>query len=723
MLDENLPENGHLSPNVGSVKMGGPDNHAYAGVPQGDDPSVLDKVGKSDYDEDTRTHIAGYLEGVWELAKRSREANGIETDLLNCLRQFKGEYDANEASELTMRGYPLVYFPLSEHKVHTAVAWIDEFFTNGESLVNIRPTPMPEMENDVVATTTGRVMKMSLQAAMSTGEPMNPDMARKAAELMRPMVERELQEEARTRSLRMERVLHDDMIQGGWSSAIHDLIGYTSIYGTAGFRSPVIRVKKELVWNKGKLQKKDRVIRGFEAVSPFDIFPSPGMTDTQNGDLCVRVRYQPHELSSMKKQPLWIKDEIDAVLEMYGVGGVRLDVSSDSERTDLTNQDSTTDAENVLEGFEFWGGASGSMLREIGIDRDPHGGKIEDSLIEWYQINAVCIGGHVVFCRVMRDVEERPIDVVKFYDTPGSFWGRGPLQLIASLQRICNAAGRSIVINMGYSAGPQAIFDISQLDPRDDLKLRPCKGWVVKRNGMNQASGKPVEFFQVDSNAKTLSEVFEFFQRLADEVTGIPAYANGTDAATGAARTATGLNMLFGAANRGIKKVIGNFDELVKKEINRLFMWHMEFNDDDSIKGDVKVEVTGLKYFVTKTAQANDRLALLSRITQDQRMAELQTPDELAKMMREIAIAMDLPPDALAPDADELNRRREEARQQQIIAQQQQAAAAQQAQDAKIEQINAEASANAEAAPGEGELTPTGRPDYPDRPPADGGQQ
>lgn len=715
--------------------MGGADNHAYdglaqdfmgevrgGGMPLGDDPSVLNKLGEAKIDEETRTHLLGHLLDVWDMAKREKLRNGIEEDLLDCLRMFSGKYDAHELADLTMRGMPLVYFPLSEHKVHTAVAWLDEFFADGENIFSISPTPLPELERDVEAETAMRTMKMAVEAAQQTGEVPPPEMVQKTAEIARPLVERELEDDAKQRALRMQRVIRDDLLQGKWGERIHEVIGYASIYGTAAFRSPVIRVKHELAWKGGKLRRQDRVVRTFEAISPFDLFPTPGMTDTQVGDLCVRVRYQPNALAAMKKQPLWFKDAIDRVLSRFGRAGVRLDVTSDTERRTLTSQESVTETDGVLEGFEFWGAASGQMLAEIGIERDPQGKKIADTPTEWYEVNAIVIGNEVVYCRVMRDVEDRPVDVVKFYDTPGSFWGRGPLQLISSLQRICNAAGRSIVTNMGFSAGPQSILDLSQIDPRDDLKMRPCKAWVVRRTGMNnQGAGKPVDFFQVESNAKSLTDVFEFFQRLADEVTGIPAYANGTDAATGAARTATGLNMLFGAANRGIKKVVGNFDELCNKSIRRLFMWHMEFNRDDSIKGDLSVKICGLRLFVTKTSQANDRLTLISRITQDQRMAALQSPEELARLMREIAVGMDLPPDALAPDSEELARRQEEARQNAMAQEQKAAAQQQQAQAAKLQQIEASQGPDRGAGGGERNTTPTGRPVYAQRPENEGG--
>ena len=91
--DGNLkdPNSGNLSPDAASVKKGGSDNNAYAGVPQVDDPKALKPLGQQPLKPDTRSMMAAYCDGVWEAAKEDRETNGIDEELLACLRQFEGE--------------------------------------------------------------------------------------------------------------------------------------------------------------------------------------------------------------------------------------------------------------------------------------------------------------------------------------------------------------------------------------------------------------------------------------------------------------------------------------------------------------------------------------------------------------------------------------------------------------------------------------------------------
>jgi hypothetical protein len=705
--------NSALSPTAASVKMGGADNPAYGGFPQSDDPSVLEQGGEQKIDEPAQTMIAARLNGVWERNKRHRESNGIDAKLTDCLLMFSDEYDSVSKAKLQQEGEPDLFFPLARHKAFTATAWLAEFFTDGPKVFQIHSSPRPELDAEVVDAAANEAMSDIVGEVGADGEMPPPEMVEEYAAQKRPLVEDRIKSEAERRANAMWRTLKDDMVQGGWSLAMHDLICETCVYGTAAFRSPVVRVEKKRRWDRKdkKLVKEDRVTRSFEAVSPFDLFPSPGMTDTQHGDMIVRVRYRPNELALYRGQPCWVDAAIEQALSLYGENGVRLEASSDTIRRNLTGQLSDGLEDGLIEGFEFWGHVNGASLRQIGIEKDANGGKIADTTYDFYQVNAIVIGTNVVYCRVMDECESRPIDAVRFHDIPGAFFGIGPLHLLAAIQRICNSAGRDAVVNMASAAAPQTAVDLSVV--RDmDLRLRRWKVWRMESNPQNP-NAKGVSFFSPDFIAQSLTNVFDFFMRLGDEVTGIPAFANGTDAATGASRTATGLNLLLGTANRGVKHVAGNFDDVALKAIRRLWEWHMDYNPDESIKGDVEIEVLGLKNFSSKNQQATERLNLIARISQDERMKEMQGPMELAKLLHEIEAGFDLPENCLAPAIEDLKERLEQQRQEQEAAQLQQQMMAQQ-------QVALEAQGEGEAAEEEeqnpGGLTPTGRPDYPARP-------
>ena len=704
------PSDEASAPKYASVKLGTPDNKAYAGVPQEDDPKVLDKEGRQKLNDEASRTLAGYVKEVWDTNVNLKVSNGTEAFLLRRLRQNLGFYEPEEEKSLLARGIPLVFVNITFHKTRTAIAWISEFFNNGNDVISIKPTPQPELPNELVKQIAGQTMKDYAALVQQTGIVPDPDTVFTYANQMRKRVEEQTKEKADEAATGMERQLKDDMIEGNWTERVEDYIQYLAEFGTAGFRCPVLRKKRVKSWGRNGLEVRERIKRTFEAISPFDLFPSSGMTDAENGDMCIRIRYLPRALAKMRGTPNWFDNAIDDLLSR-DANGVMLSVVSDSEREMLNGQRNFfTQNNRVLEGFEFWGDVPGERLIKMGITATPEMEKITAD--GWYSVNCIYIDGNIVYCRVLSVDEDRPIVIGNFYRCPGKFFGSCPSAEMEPIQKICNACARSICMNMAYAARPQGMLDITQLSTNDDLKVRPGKMWQVRLNPAGNQSTSPLKFFTIPSVATELNNVFTYFFRLADEITGIPAYANGTDAATGAARTATGLNILFGAANRGIKKVVSNVNEVVEQVVKRLFWWHMKYNPNESIKGDLDIEVLGVKKFMARTSEAGERMNLISRISADPRLAQLQKPEQLARMMRQVALDLGIDPDMLAPAKDEVlqmvaQQQAQQAAQQQAMMASAQPQAAQQPQGGQLAAESPEPSQ---------ETTPTGRPKYAPRP-------
>jgi hypothetical protein len=651
----------NLSPSTEKGKFSPPSsaNAAYGGVPQEDLPEILKPAGDQDVNAEARRTLSGYILNIFDDNKMLRQSNGIEEELAKRLRQMNGVYDPEDEAKLIANNHPKVYINISAHKQRTLVAWLTEFFTDSEKNFYLKPTPIPEMSDEIVQKAVQKTMQDWMEETMQTGQPPPPEAVQEYASLLRERMFAEVSQDAKERAAKMERRLKDDMIEAKWRKPFDSFISLIATYGTAGLRSPVVRLCKRPSYEKSdfgmKVVDKMRLLRECDEISPWDMFPSDGATDAQEGDFCIRVRYSAKDLRAMSKLPSYFEDNINYILDMYGSTGLRVEVSSDNERETLEKKGYSAQRKTkIIEGVEFWGQVSGELLIGMGITRTPEKTPIDS--MEWYEVNAILVDTKVIYCRVIDNDMERPIDVAGVYRIPGSFWHQSPLYVMDHIQRLCNAAARNLVVNMGFASGPQSYMDdVSRLHPMDDGKARPNKTWAFMNNGAN--SNRPISFFSIPSISDELLKIFEFYMRLADEITGIPAFANGTDAAVGAARTASGLNMLFGAANRGIKRIVANMDDVVKSAITRLYWWHMRYSQDDSIKGDVNIEVCGLRQFTMREQLAQKHLSLLQAMGQDPRMAQLQSPEQLARMLREVATGFELDPDSLAPSDEELQKR------------------------------------------------------------------
>src|SRR5690606_387491 len=103
------------------------------------------------------------------------------------------------------------------------------------------------------------------------------------------------------------------------------------------------------------------------------------------------------------------------------------------------------------------------------------------------------------------------------------------------------------------------------------------------------------------SNAQELLAVFDRFERLSDDATGIPRYTYGNEKVGGAGNTATGLSMLFNATAKGLRRAIASVDQgVIAPGIYDTFVWVMLYVDDPSLKGDCIVVPRGAAALLIK---------------------------------------------------------------------------------------------------------------------------
>ena len=224
---------------------------------------------------------------------------------------------------------------------------------------------------------------------------------------------------------------------------------------------------------------------------------------------------------------------------------------------------------NQVEGLEYWCPVQGKSLIEYGLNKvfGAEVGKVEP--LGEYEINAITLNDNIIFVALNDDLlKRRPYSKTGWRKVPGSFWFKGVPELMEDLQRIINAAIRSLCYNMAIASGPQVEVDTDRLVPGENLEsVFPGKVWQTINRG-NVAS-PAVKFTDVNSHASELFGVYENFARLADDYTGIPAYAYGSDRVAGAGRTSSGLSMLMTSAAKGIKRVILGIDKDIFKTIKR----------------------------------------------------------------------------------------------------------------------------------------------------------
>jgi hypothetical protein len=180
--------------------------------------------------------------------------------------------------------------------------------------------------------------------------------------------------------------------------------------------------------------------------------------------------------------------------------------------------------------------------------------------------------------------------------------------------------------------------------------------------------------------------VYDRFAQMADDYTGIPAYAFGNDRVAGAGRTSSGLSMLMGASAKGIKKVVLNIDHKVFKTlIKRIFRWNMKYDPDPEIRGDLDVVSTGAVGIMVREQLSDKRMNFLN-VTNNPIDIKLTGLEGRANVLRETVASIEMASERVVRSDKEL---KELAKKEEEM-QAQQASIAGQAQQAETGKIQAD---------------------------------
>lgn len=514
-------------------------------------------------------------------------------------------------------------------------------------------------------------------------------------EKLRAEAEAQLKKAADRRAKRMERQIADRLAQGAWEDAIDAFIEDFVTYPAAVLKGPVYQRHKRLSWDQGwKPKVSDNPAQTWERVSPFDIYPSVGAVDCQQGDMVERMRFFRNELHALKGLPGYQDAEIEKALIEYTNGHLEGWLWTEAERQRLEKETTYLflSPPGVIDGVNYWGSVPGWKLMSWGVKEDLEADRD-------YEVNCLIIGRFVIYCALNPDpLGQRPYRKACYDEIPGAFWGRSIPDLAAVHQQMCNAIACSLADNLGVSSGPMGWVHMDRLaDGEQSMEWSPWKLWQLKSDptqGVNPGIG----MFTVPDNSQNLMRTYGEWEQRADDATGVPRYTYGNGEAAGAGDTASGLAMLLNNAAKGLRRAIGNIDaRVIQPTITMAFVNEMLYNPDESIKGDCIVVPRGAAAILIKESAQTRRTQFLAITGNPIDMAIIGNKGRAA-LLREVASAMELPVDDIVPTEEELQQR-EQAQaeaQQQAMQMEQQARQAEVEQQLQVEAAKAEAKAVAD---------------------------
>lgn len=387
---------------------------------------------------------------------------------------------------------------------------------------------------------------------------------------------------------------------------------------------------------------------------------TPGVADIEDANVIQRSRLTRAEINDLLDLPGFITEEVRAVLDEYGRGGLVDNWDqTDSERSILeSREDPRFNQSGLIACIEFQGNAQGRFLLDLGMDP----ALIPDPLRDYF-CNAWLIGRHIIKVQLSPSPRKRHgYYITSFEKVPGNPCGNGLPDLLADIASVANATLRALVNNLSISSGPQAVINDDRLgDGENGEQMYPWKRWHVKSDPFGNNTEKAVEFFQPSSNSAELLNVYMAFSSLADEHSAIPKFMTGSPPSGGLGRTASGLSMLMQNSSKILQTVASNVDrDVINPVLNSLMDMVMLTDETGLLSGEEKIRVKGVAVAQQRETQRARQLEFL-QVTANPIDMSIIGPKGRATVLREVATGIGIPGENVVPSDQQMEEKQKQS--------------------------------------------------------------
>lgn len=643
--------------------------------------------------------LGNVLLGEFERAELERRET--EERWLQDLRQYKGQYDPEVLARIG-KNRSKAFVRKTRVKVKTLNSRMADllFPAGSEKNWDVAPTPKPNLSQDQLdeikalldqAAKDQFVQARQAQQAQLAQQAQQGAQAPQAAPLQPPKITRQafdqaVQQWAKARAESMATTIDDQLTEARYKQTCLRVIHSGNLYGTGVLKGPLIerKVRTRFVKNGDNWtpQSESIVVPFVDFVPVWRFYPDMAATSL---DQC-RFVYERHLMTRSEMADLASRASFDgAAIRAYVLahpkGEARMRLADEQLRLIGDRIHGMADPAGRYEVFERWGWLDGEQLAGAGVDVPT------DQLHEAFFANVWLLPSGQVIKAVLQPINgvTWPYFMYQVDQDESTIFPEGIAAIMRDDQLMLNASTRLMLDNAAIASGPQLeVFTQSLSSMENADEIVPWKVWQRNNSNPGVPAVRPIP---LPSNIQELMALGSMFDANIDETTAIPKYMTGENATAGAAGTASGMSMLLGNANIVIKDLISAWDEgITRGFIQALYFWNMQFNPDNSIKGDFDVKARGTASLVAKEVRAQS-LNQFAALTANALDAPMIKRDVLNRQRAEALDLADVVKTADEMAADANSAAAQQAAQAQQIAQQLQMAEAQ----AKIAKLQADA--------------------------------
>lgn len=466
----------------------------------------------------------------------------IEDRLIKCYYAFQSKYTPQELMDIRELGGSEIYVPITNMKVRAGKAWlVDIFFQPNELLFDLKPTPIPDLPDNMEAEVMKELQNelaplydsLAKILSISNGQfdaSVVLDVIKKREKEMRKKYLDRLYEESLKKCEVEKKRIHDQFVEGNFYEAFSKVLLDIMIYPSAFMKGVILRKQKRFITSSRKAV--DVIAPSYNRVSPFDIYPAPHATGFNDGYIIEILHLTPQELYSLIGVTGYNEEAIKEALAIYSKGHREQPIGK-SERDIIYQSETVSASGNYIDVIEYWGTVESKLLNEYGI-------QTED---EYVNICAWLVGNIPIKVMLNPDpLGMKPYVKASFIELPDSFWGIALPEVLEPIQKAVNALARASINNAVVSSGP-IIERNRDRAVTSTNKLAPFMIFDVTESAINSAPA--YRFYQLTPISQQTLFLLQHFQRLADEYSGIPAYAHGDVTVGGAGRALANYEKLI----------------------------------------------------------------------------------------------------------------------------------------------------------------------------------
>jgi hypothetical protein len=499
----------------------------------------------------------------------------------------------------------------------TFLAWhFDRVEAAGEKLFTVNPTPVPSVPDSLREFAVSKV----LDDLMNSGLPpeLAPQYAQEKMKEVKANVLNFLYKEAKKATDKASTVMLDKLVEGDFLAQYMTWWANFATYSHSVMQFPCVEMEERLVWAGNKLKPKQKAVLKARAISPFDFWVTPDSTNAQDGKAAfVRARLNYDAVLQLKRKAKGaVIKNLDYLLNegKPKASGNWIGAINENEAKLLSNTYTHEHIEGTWDVIKCFTKMTGTELKEYGVTEFYKPSKVTVEDLDMYEIEAWMIDGRIAYLvPSAHPTNERPLHMASWEMIQGSAYGKGLYDIVEGYERAACLAGRDIVKNAAISAGFIAEQDSSRFD--EGAEPQTIRPWSLYRTTepMVGASQKAIHFHTIPSQVPQLTSLHDWYSQQAQEEAGIfDMMAGSPTEISSALRTNMGMNTVQGNGNKLI-----NYRSIVadrfcfKPLFKSLWVYLMQYEEDDSIKVDADVDIKGLVSVTTKNAQEARAIELL----------------------------------------------------------------------------------------------------------------